>query len=72
MIALAIIAPVLAIFYSAFLGDTTLWPHLFSTVLPRYILNTLILMLGVGSLSLVFGVSTAWMITRYNFPGKIF
>ena len=72
VIALAIIAPVLAIFYSAFLGDTTLWPHLFSTVLPRYILNTLILMLGVGSLSLVFGVSTAWMITRYNFPGKIF
>ena len=71
IIALAIIAPVLAIFYSAFLGDTTLWPHLFSTVLPRYISNTLVLMLGVGSLSSVFGVSTAWIITRYNFPGKV-
>ena len=28
-------------------------------------------MLGVGSLSLIFGVSTAWVVTRYNFPGKI-
>ncbi|MDC0057027.1 iron ABC transporter permease [Alphaproteobacteria bacterium] len=70
IIALVIIAPILAILYSAFLGDTSLWPHLFSTVLPRYILNTLILMFGVGSLSLVLGVSTAWVITRYNFLGK--
>ena len=70
IIALIIIAPVLAIFYSAFLGDTSLWPHLFSTVLPRYISNTLVLMVGVGSLSLIFGVSTAWVVTRYDFPGK--
>ena len=70
IIALVIITPVLAIFYSAFLGDTSLWPHLFSTVLPRYISNTLILMVGVGFLSLIFGVSTAWVITRYDFPGK--
>ena len=70
IIALIIIAPVLAIFYSAFLGDTSLWPHLFSTVLPRYTYNTLILMLGVGTVSLAFGVSSAWVITRYNFPCK--
>jgi len=70
IIALLIIAPVLAIFHSAFLGDTSLWPHLFSTVLPRYTYNTLVLMFGVGSLSLIFGVSTAWVITRYNFPFK--
>lgn len=72
IIALLIIAPILAIFYSAFAGDTSLWPHLFSTVLPRYISNTLILMLGVGSLSLIFGISTAWVITRYNFLFKFF
>ena len=67
-----IIAPILAIFYSAFGGDTSLWPHLFSTVLPRYISNTLALMLGVGCLSLVFGISTAWVVTRFNFPLKFF
>tara|TARA_Y100000590_G_scaffold459830_1_gene617854 strand:+ start:36830 stop:38452 length:1623 start_codon:yes stop_codon:yes gene_type:complete len=70
IIALLIISPILTIFYSAFLGDTSLWPHLFSTVLPRYTLNTLILMIGVGSLSLIFGISTAWVVTRYDFPGK--
>ena len=72
LIALLIIAPVFAIFYSAFLGDTSLWPHLFSTVLPRYISNTIILMLGVGLLSTLLGVSTAWVVTRYNFFGKNF
>ena len=70
IISLIIIAPVLAIFYSAFLGDTSLWSHLFSTVLPRYTFNTLTLMFGVGSLSLFFGISSAWVVTRYNFPLK--
>ena len=70
IIALTIIAPVLAIFYSAFLGDTSLWPHLFSTVLPRYTYNTLVLMFGVGVLSFIFGVSSAWIVTRYKFPFK--
>ena len=69
-ISLMIIAPVIAIFYSAFLGDTSLWSHLFSTVLPRYTYNTLVLMFGVGFLSLIFGVSTAWIVTRYDFPLK--
>ena len=72
LIALLIIAPVFAVFYSAFLGDTSLWPHLFSTVLPRYISNTIILMLGVGLLSTLLGVSTAWVVTRYEFFGKNF
>ena len=65
-ISFLIIAPILAIFYSAFGGDTSLWPHLSSTVLPRYISNTLVLMLGVGCLSLIFGISTAWVVTRFN------
>ena len=72
LIALIIISPIVAIFYSAFLGDTSLWPHLFSTVLPRYVSNTIVLMIGVGILSIIFGVSSAWVVTRYNFFGKKF
>lgn len=72
IIAFVIIAPILSIFYSALLGDTSLWPHLFSTVLPRYLTNTIILMVGVGGFSLLFGVTTAWVVTRYNFFGKKF
>lgn len=70
IIALFIISPVIAIFYSAFTGNTDLWPHLFSTVLSKYTINTIVLMLGVGFLSLIFGISSAWIVTRYEFPFK--
>lgn len=70
LIACFLIAPVLAVFWAA-AGDTDgLWRHLFTTVLPRYVANTLILMAGVGALSIVIGVATAWIVTRWDFPGR--
>ncbi len=67
---LVFLAPILSVFIAA-TGDTgDLWPHLFETVLPRYIGNTLVLMAGVSCISLLFGVSTAWLVTRYAFPGR--
>ena len=70
LICLLILGPILALWLTA-LGDSRgLWGHLVSTVLPRYVVNTLLLMLGVGVLSVFFGVSTAWVITRYSFPAK--
>ena len=67
---LIILGPILALWLTA-LGDSKgLWGHLVSTVIPRYVVNTLLLMAGVGVLALVFGVSTAWVISRYAFPGK--
>ena len=64
------ISPVFAIVVAAS-GDTGgLWSHLSQTVLPRYVANTLGLMLGVGLLSLLFGISTAWVVVRYSFPGR--
>ena len=41
-----------------------------TTVFPRYVGNTLLLMLGVGVLTLLFGISSAWVISRYRFPGS--
>ena len=50
-------------------GDSEgLWVHLFQTVLFKYILTTLSLMLGVIVLALIFGITTAWIITNYTFP----
>ena len=67
---LVFLAPILSVFVAA-AGDTgDLWPHLFETVQPRYIANTLVLMAGVACVSLLFGVSTAWLVTRYAFPGR--
>ena len=65
-----ILGPIAALVMTA-LGDSGgLWSHLVSTVLPRYVSNTLLLMAGVGVLAISFGVSTAWVVTRYEFPGR--
>ena len=69
-LALALLAPILAVFAAASGDSGGLWGHLFETVLPRYVANTLLLMAGVGGVSLVFGVSTAWVVTRYDFFGR--
>ncbi len=45
------------------------WPHLARTVLPRYALNTAVLMAAVGLASTVTGVGCAWLVTFYRFPG---
>ena len=63
-------APILSVIAAATGDSEGLWAHLFATVLPRYVANTLALMAGVGGLSLVLGVSTAWVVTRYEFPGR--
>ncbi|MEM9631708.1 MAG: iron ABC transporter permease [Pseudomonadota bacterium] len=41
-----------------------------STVLPRSLLTTLLLMLGVCTITTVAGVGTAWLVTMCNFPGR--
>ena len=46
------------------------WQHLQQTVLATYITNTLLLMLGVGFLSLLMGVGCAWLTARYTFFGS--
>ncbi|MDB2391168.1 iron ABC transporter permease [Alphaproteobacteria bacterium] len=64
------LAPVLALVVTATGDSEGLWSHLLNTVLATYVFNTLILMVGVGGLAIGFGVSTAWIISRYNFTGK--
>ena len=65
-----ILGPVLAVLLSAFGDSGGLWSHLYDTVLGRYISNTLILMAGVGFVAIGFGVSSAWVISRYDFAGR--
>ena len=62
------LGPIAAVFFAATGDSGDLWTHLFETVLPRYVSNTLILMAGVAVFSLLFGVPTAWIVTRYEFP----
>jgi iron(III) transport system permease protein len=46
------------------------WQHLLDTVLSEYLLNSAILMLGVGLGTLVIGVGCAWLTSVCVFPGK--
>ena len=66
-----LVGPVLALVLTATGSSEGLWEHLLDTVLFRYIGNTLGLMLGVGILACFFGVTTAWVVTRYVFPGRL-
>lgn len=65
-----LLGPVIALLATAFGDSGGLWRHLVDTVLEKYVLNTLTLMAGVGAVSIVFGVSSAWVITRYEFAGR--
>ena len=70
LIAAVVVAPILAVFWIALFPSENIWPHLMATTLPRYMTNTLLLMLGVGGLAACFGTATAWLIARYEFPGR--
>lgn len=70
VVALLVILPIAAVVWLAFNPTENIWPHLSSTVLPVYIQTTLLLLLGVGLLSLLIGVSSAWLVTLCNFPGR--
>jgi iron(III) transport system permease protein len=69
-IAFLIATPVIFVFSSVFSNAGDIWSHLVKTVLADYILNSLWLMLGVGSGVLIIGVGTAWLVTMCRFWGS--
>src|SRR5262245_9449726 len=62
--------PVLVVVGNVFLPADEIWRQLAATVLPRYVLNSLWLMAGVGLGVLVIGTGTAWLVTMCRFPGS--
>lgn len=70
LIALVVLAPMASVFWLALNPAENIWPHLSATVLPRYLANTLALMLGVAVLTAFAGTGTAWLTTMYRFPGS--
>lgn len=70
VIAGIVLAPMLSVLWIALHPTENIWPHLLSTVLPRYFGTTLYLMLGVGILTAVVGTGAAWLVVMYRFPGS--
>ena len=52
---------------------TSNWEHIINTVLSNYLLNSIVLLVGTVLFSVILGVSSAWIVTNYKFPGcKLF
>jgi iron(III) transport system permease protein len=69
-IACLVLAPIAAVVANVFLPSEATWPHLLATVLPEYIWNTLQLIFFVAIGVFFFGVSAAWLVSAYRFPGQ--
>jgi len=67
ILTILLVVPIILIISNAFGAQSDTLAHLKATVLNDYIINTLILLVGVCSLSLVLGVGSAYFVTFYNF-----
>ncbi|MFT6531898.1 MAG: iron(III) transport system permease protein [Limimaricola cinnabarinus] len=68
-IAALVLLPVLSVIWFALNPENNIWPHLLSTTLPRYLGNTVLLMLSVGAITAAVGAGAAWLVVMYRFPG---
>ncbi len=70
VIALLISIPVLTVLSSVLLPSSDVWQHLKTTVLTEYIKNSLLLVVGVSAGTLIIGITTAWLCSVCEFPGR--
>ena len=69
-VAALVATPIIFTIYSAVIADLELWTRLYDTRLKVILPNTLKLLASVGFMTALIGVSTAWIVTRYDFPGR--
>ncbi|KYN86310.1 iron ABC transporter permease [Vibrio cidicii] len=69
-LAVLLVLPILAIFYTAVGPSDELFAHLLATVMPSYIVNTITLTLGVMLLSLLLGIPSAWLMAMCKLPSE--
>lgn len=62
--------PLVVIVASVFWPDKSTWSHLANTVLAEYVLNSVLLAVGVGFGTFVLGTGTAWLLSVCEFPGR--
>lgn len=67
-IVLFLALPVISIGVKLFDGPGDTWGHIVDHLLINYIGNSLFLVLACSFLVLLFGVSSAWLVSRFEFP----
>ena len=69
-IAIVVLLPIAAVIWFALTPTESIWAHMLSTTLPRYVANTAVLMVGVGLIAGMVGTGAAWLVVMYQFPGR--
>jgi iron(III) transport system permease protein len=69
LLALMVVLPVLVVSSAILTPTREVWLHLGRTLLPEMVRNTFLLLVGVGFGTLLLGVSLAWLVVAYRFPG---
>ncbi|HZW78680.1 MAG TPA: iron ABC transporter permease [Flavobacteriaceae bacterium] len=69
-IMLLVLTPIFTILIKLLERPGENWNHISSTLLPSYFYNSLLLLLGVGFFTFILGVSLAWIVSVYEFPGR--
>jgi len=67
-IALFVAIPLFSILINLFSGVGNMWNHIVSHYLFEYVSNSIILIIGTGLLTFLFGTSCAWIVAKYEFP----
>jgi iron(III) transport system permease protein len=70
VLAFVVAVPVATVLSSLAWPASEVWLHLWRTQLLGLILNTLVLVAGVGAGTLVLGTGLAWLVAAYQFPGR--
>ncbi|WP_067515823.1 ABC transporter permease [Endozoicomonas ascidiicola] len=70
LLALLLFSPVVALVVEALAPSGELFEHLWNTVLPTYIINSILLILGVSILGAILAIPAAWVMANTNLPGK--
>ncbi|MDF2620603.1 MAG: binding-protein-dependent transport system inner rane component [Xanthobacteraceae bacterium] len=69
-VVLLVLLPLIALLWTALNGSGDLWPHLIANVIPHALMETALLVLGVGVVAGVIGTGTAWLVAVCRFPGR--
>ena len=68
--AIVLAAPVITVLSFVFHPAGEVWQHLADTVLKDYVRNSIVLMVGVALGTLSIGITTAWLTSLCEFPGR--
>ncbi len=69
-VAALVLLPLSVLVFSWFDPQPDIWAHLLDTQLARLLQNTLMLLVGVGLMVSLLGVSLAWLVSACEFPGR--